>query len=701
MSVVGFDLGNRNCYIAVARQGGVEVIANEYSYRETPSVVAFTSKQRFLGESAKQQEVMNLKNTINQFKGLLGRNYDDPTIASELNRVLYETVKVSDGTIGVKVSLRNEEIVFSIHQIMSMLLVQLKNTAETELKTKVVDCVISVPNFWNDTQRRALIDAASIAGLNCLRLVNETTAAALAYGIYKQDLPAPEEKPRNVVIVDLGSASFKVSIASFLKGKLSVLASAFDTSLGGRDFDEALTRHFAAEFQSKYGLDVYKNPKSLIRLRAEAEKMKKLMSANSGDLAVNIECLMDDRDFKSTINREVFETLSASLLKRISTPLLKAFKDSGLAKEDIFSVEIIGGSSRIPGVKQICLDIFGMEVSTTLNADEAVARGACLLAAIISPNFRVRDFAIVDCTPFAITLNYPSSSAEESMEVFTANNYVPCTKALTFNRSEEFELSANYSEPELVPGKNPFISKFIIKNVVPDQDGEPSKIKVKVRLNPSGLFTVESAQLFEEGVREEVPAAETPASTTASATPSADTMESDDKSATPPEEEVPVEKKETKVKKVVRRVDLPIEAVTSSLPQPTLNSLIEQEASMALNDRMEIERADALNSLEEYVYMMRDAVETKYSEFICEASKEKFVSELSAAENWIYEEGEDQPKKVYAEKLKSLKKTGDSLVKKYNEASERPKAEEIFRRSLVLYRKVLNMYHEKDEKYAH
>eukprot|EP01135_Chromosphaera_perkinsii_P001496 Nk52_evm1s186 gene=Nk52_evmTU1s186 len=700
MSVVGFDIGNRNCYIAIARQGGIEVIANEYSYRATPASVSFTQKQRFMGESAKQQEVMNVKNTITQFKSLLGRSFSDPDMKGELARHAFRTIELPNGDIGVNVTLKGEEQTFSMEQIMGMLLVQLKSSAEVELKAKVVDCVIAVPNFWNEKQRRALMDAAQVAGLNCLRLVNEITAAALAYGIYKTDLP--ESKPRNVVFVDVGQSSYKCSAVSFVKGKLNVLSSAFDDKIGGRNFDEELFEHFRGHFLKTKKLDVLENKKAAKRLLNEAEKMKNLMSANSGDLPVNIECLMEDTDFKCQINRGEFEEMCSHLIARVENPLRKMFKESGIEKEDLYSVEIIGGASRIPCIKAIVERVFGLELSTTLNADEAVARGACLQAAIVSPNFRVRDFSVTDICPYGVELRYKDSKGEDNIsEVFSSGSSIPCTKALTFMRTEPFDIDVSYVNPEGVPGGEKHLSKFSFKEISPDKNGDARKLKIKVRMSPSGIFSVENAHVIEELSKDEPEPMEV------------DSKEGDVKQEGEKREEGKEDKKDekkedaekkedTKPKKVpVKRIDIPVEASCLGRDAKEMMLLVEAEVSMAQADRNERERADALNALEEYVYEMRGELDMKYVDFVSEEAKSQFGSELDKTEEWIYDEGEEQPKKVYVERLKGLRKVGDAIVRRYNEFQERPKAEEILRKSIILYRKVVEMYKNGDEKYAH
>uniref|UniRef100_A0A672IMG3 Heat shock 70 kDa protein 4L-like n=1 Tax=Salarias fasciatus TaxID=181472 RepID=A0A672IMG3_SALFA len=383
MSVVGIDVGFQNCYIAVARSGGIETIANEYSDRCTPACVSLASKNRMIGNAAKSQIITNFKNTVHGFKKFHGRAFDDPFVQAEKPKLPYSLHKLDNGNTGIKVRYLEEDKVFTCEQITGMLLTKLKETSENALKKPVVDCVISVPSFFTDAERRSVFDASQIAGLNCLRLITDTTAVALAYGIYKQDLPTPEERPRNVVFVDMGHSSFQVAITAFNKGKLKVLSTAFDPYLGGRNFDEALVDYFCEEFKSKYKLNVRDNPRAVLRLHQECEKLKKLMSANSSDLPLNIECFMNDIDVSSRMNRGHFEEMCAQYLMRVEMPLKVALEQSKLSRDDIYAVEIVGGATRIPAIKERIAKFFGKDVSTTLNADEAVARG-CALQAINS-----------------------------------------------------------------------------------------------------------------------------------------------------------------------------------------------------------------------------------------------------------------------------------------------------------------------------
>uniref|UniRef100_A0A7N6A276 Heat shock protein 4b n=1 Tax=Anabas testudineus TaxID=64144 RepID=A0A7N6A276_ANATE len=682
MSVIGFDVGFMNCYVAVARAGGIETVANEYSDRCTPACVSFGPRNRSIGAAAKSQVVTNCKNTVQGFKRFHGRAFSDPYVQKLKNSLVYDIAQMPTGTAGIKVMYMEEEKVFSIEQVTAMLLTKLKETAENALKKPVADCVISVPCYYTDPERRSVVDAAQIAGLNCLRLMNETTAVALAYGIYKQDLPAPEEKARNVVFVDLGHSGYQTSVCAFNKGKLKVLATACDPELGGKDFDEVLVNYFCEEFGKKYKLDVKSKPRALVRLYQECEKLKKLMSANSSDLPLNIECFMNDIDVSGKLNRGQFEEMCTDILARVEPPLQSLLENTKLKKDDIYAVEIVGGASRIPAIKERISRFFGKELSTTLNADEAVARGCALQCAILSPAFKVREFSITDIVPYPVSLKWHSAAEEgiSDCEVFPKNHAAPFSKVLTFYRKEPFSLEAYYNCPKELPYPDPTIGQFLIQKVVPQASGESSKVKVKVRVNIHGIFSVSSASLVEVQKSDETEEpmeteqanekdGESKMQTDQDEPPSQGDGQKETEEKTPRENEEmevrcsnkgekksdqPPQAKKPKVKTKV--LELPIENSPQwQLADDMLNLFVENEGKMIMQDKLEKERNDAKNNVEEYVYEMRDKLHGMLEKFVSESDRDALSLKLEDTENWLYEDGEDQPKQVYIDKLAELK----------------------------------------------
>jgi heat shock protein 4 len=334
---------------------------------------------------------MNPKNSVSQIKRLLGRKYSDPELQRDIAAFPFRVSEGPDGFPLVHARYLGEERVFTPTQLMAMVLSNLKGIAESNLNTAVVDCCIGIPVYFTDLQRRAVLDAATIAGLCPLRLFHETTATALAYGIYKTDLP--ENDQLNVAFVDVGHASMQVCIAGYKKGQLKILSHAYDRSLGGRDFDEVLFKHFAAKFKDEYKIDVYQNARACIRLRVACEKLKKVLSANP-ESPMHIECLMDEKDVRGFIKREEFEKISAPILERVKGPLEKALAEAGLTTENVHFVEVVGSGSRVPAIIKILTDFFGKEPRRTMNASECVARGCALECAILSPTFKVREFQV-------------------------------------------------------------------------------------------------------------------------------------------------------------------------------------------------------------------------------------------------------------------------------------------------------------------
>ncbi|CAL8272823.1 unnamed protein product [Merluccius merluccius] len=717
MSVVGIDVGYQNCYIAVARSGGIETIANDYSDRCTPACVSLASKNRIIGNAAKSQIITNFKNTVHGFKKFHGRAFDDPFVQGEKPKLPYSLHKLANGNTGIKVRYLDEDKVFTVEQITAMLLTKLKETSEGALKKPVMDCVISVPSFFTDAERRSVFDASQIAGLNCLRLINDTTAVALAYGIYKQDLPTAEEKPRNVVFVDLGHSSYQVSIAAFNKGKLKVLATAFDPYLGGRNFDEVLVDYFCEDFKGRYKLNVKENPRAVLRLHQECEKLKKLMSANSSDLPLNIECFMNDIDVTGKMNRTQFEEFCAPYLTRVEAPLKAVLEQAKLSRDDIYAVEVVGGATRIPSVKERIVKFFGKDISTTLNADEAVARGCALQCAILSPAFKVREFSITDVVPFPITLRWKSSTDDGigECEVFGKNHAAPFSKVITFHKKEPFDLEAFYSTPQELPYPDHRIGCFSVQNVVPQPDGDSSKVKVKVRVNVHGIFTVSGASLIEkqkgEG-GEEVqmdtePLVQNEGKAEDQVRTSRHTAGLILQALFYTEEGVPGDKQDpaaggSRPKSKVKSIDLPI--ITNTIRQVNkdiLNDFVEYEGQMIVQDKLEKERNDAKNAVEEYLYDLRNKLCGVYEKYITEEDGSQLTLMLEDTENWLYEEGEDQPKQIYVDKLDALKRFGQPIEDKHRECEDRPRAFEELGKKLQLYMKAVDCFKQKDERYMH
>ncbi|KAJ4376947.1 adenyl-nucleotide exchange factor sse1 [Didymella sp. IMI 355093] len=686
MSVVGIDLGTLNSVIAVARNRGVDVIANEVSNRATPSLVGFGPKSRYIGETAKNQEISNLKNTVSSFVRLAGRAYNDPDVQVEQDFVSAPLVDIN-GQVGAEVTYLGKKEQFTATQITAMYLTRMRATASTELKLPVNDVVLSCPVWYTDAQRRALLDAAQIAGLNCLRLMNDNTAVALGYGITKLDLPTAEEKPKRVCFVNIGHSNYTATVVEFKKGELAVKSSAWDRHFGGRYIDKALVEHFAKEFDEKYKINVMENGKARFRLAAGVEKLKKVLSANNM-APINVESIMNDVDVRGMLKREELEELIKPLLERATAPIEQALAEAKLTAEDIDHIELVGGCTRVPALKAAIQEYFkGKTLSFTLNADEAVARGCAFSCAILSPVFRVRDFSIHDMVNYPIEFTWEKSEdipdEDTNLTVFNKGNVMPSTKILTFYRKHAFDLEAKYAKPEQLPGKaNPWIGRFSVKGVKEDSKGDFMICKLKARLNIHGVLNVESGYYVEEvEVEEPIPEPEgekkegevrVPAfpidfdgNKQSSGEPVVKRRKQDtefmdvDKEKEPP--------KMRKVKKQQRKGDLPLSAGTASLDEATQSLHAERENAMIMEDKLVQDTENEKNNLESMIYELKDKIIDQYADFASDDEKSRLNAKLEQIEDWLYEDGEDASKAQYVSKKEDIRSIAGPIIQRYND----------------------------------
>lgn len=584
------------------------------------SLVGFGPKSRYLGENAKTQEISNLKNTISSLKRLAGRSLNDPDVEIEQQYITAPLVDVN-GHVGAEVTYRGEKQKFTAVQLLAMYLGKIRDTASKELRLPVSDIVLSCPPWFTDAQRRAMLDATQVANLKLLRLINDNTAIALGYGITKTDLPEADTKPRRVAFVDIGYSDYTCSIVEFKKGELAVKSTAYDRHFGGRNFDKALVDHFGKEFKEKFKVDINTNAKAKLRVAAGAEKLKKILSANSS-APLNIESLMDDKDVRAVLKRDELEELVKPLLERATVPLEQALAEAKLKVEDLDAVEMVGGCTRVPAIKDAIAKFFGRPLSFTLNQDEAVARGCTFACAILSPVFRVRDFSIHDIVNYPVEFTWEQSpdipDEDTSLTVFNKGNVMPSTKILTFYRKQPFDLEARYAKPDMLPGKtNPWIGRFSVKGVKSDAQDDFMICKLKARLNLHGILNVESGYYVEDvEVEEPVPEPK-----------DADKMDTDQ-----PNGDAEPKPKMRKVKKQARKGELPLSSGTSSLDEPTIASYAEAENQMYMEDKLVADTEDKKNELEAFIYELRGAIDDKYSEFASDEEKDKIRDKLEKTE---------------------------------------------------------------------
>ncbi|CAI1759399.1 hypothetical protein SEUBUCD646_0P01800 [Saccharomyces eubayanus] len=645
----GLDLGNNNSVLAVARNRGIDIVVNEVSNRSTPSVVGFGPKNRYLGETGKNKQTSNIKNTVANLKRILGLNYGHPDLKQESKHFTSKLVELDDKKVGAEVRFAGEKHVFSATQLTAMFIDKVKDTAKQETKANITDVCIAVPAWYTEEQRYNVGDAARIAGLNPVRIVNDVTAAGVSYGIFKNDLPEGEEKPRIVAFVDIGHSSYTCSIMAFKKGQLKVLGTACDKHFGGRDFDLAITEHFADEFKSKYKIDIRENPKAYNRILTAAEKLKKVLSANT-TAPFSVESVMNDVDVSSQLTRESLEELVKPLLERVTEPVTRALAQANLTAEDVDFVEIIGGTTRIPTLKQSISEAFGKPLSTTLNQDEAIAKGAAFICAIHSPTLRVRPFKFEDIHPYSVSYSWDKQVEDEDhMEVFPAGSTFPSTKLITLNRTGDFSMAANYTDITQLPTDTPeHIANWEITGVQLPEGQDSVPVKLKLRCDPSGLHTIEEAYSIEDiEVEEAVPLAEDA-----------------------PEDAEPEFKK---VIKTVKKDDLSIIEHTFGLEAKNLNELIEKENEMIAQDKLVAETEDRKNTLEEYIYTLRGKLDEEYSTFASDAEKTKLKDMLNKAEEWLYDDGFDSIKAKYIAKYEELASLGNVIRGRYLAKEEEKK----------------------------
>lgn len=716
MSIIGIDFGNECCYVAAAKAGGIEILTNDYSLRATPSQIAFSSKNRVLGVAAKGQQISNIKNTIFNFKRLLGRCYDDPMVQAELKYLPFQVIRNENGSIGIQVNYLNETQVFSPEQCTAMLFSKLRETASVALQIPVNDCVISVPSYFTNNERQALLNAVEIAGLHCLRLLNETSATGLYYGIYKQDLPNVNEKPRHVVFVDMGHSALQVFVCAFNRGKLKVISCENDPSIGGRNIDSILADHFADDFRKRFGIDIKSNARAYLRLLTEVEKLKKQMSTISTRLPINIECIMDEKDVSGNIQRSDMEKLCADLINRIETIFVKCLQDSKLTTENIHSVEIVGGSTRVPFVKALIEKVFKKVPSTTLNQDEAVSRGCALQCAILSPSVKVREYEIQDIQLYPISLSYEENSSCYQVELFPANHPIPFTKVLTLSRNKDFSVMTTYSGP--IPYPDNVICQWNIKNI--KAVDEPRKIKLRFRIDQNGILVLKSAIYYERVSVDEATdemeiesAAANPNSPNSNNEKVSDTetsesthgnsmdveVNSNEQSSVNSDDKEPTKKKRTQL----LPFNLAIEALYSGIMLGNVNLCVEEECKMIASDKLEKERVDSKNALEEYVLELRNKVNNEEDLFHYLPAKDRsdLVARLDETEKWLYDDGEECNRKTYFDKLENLKKQGEPIKQRKYEFEMRPKLFEEFSSILQLGQKFVEKCKQDDSNYAH